>query len=71
MRKCIYCGNELTTGDTDLICTSCRTKRLQPNTYLYGWICPRCQKVHSPFSLTCDCPPPYIISTGTSTDLKQ
>ena len=25
-----------------------------------GWICPRCGKVHSPFSLVCDCPIPTI-----------
>ena len=39
--------------------------------YLFGWICPRCQKVHSPFSLICDCPPHYIVSTGSTTELKQ
>ena len=39
--------------------------------YLFGWICPRCQKVHSPFDLTCDCPPPYIVSTGSSTEINQ
>jgi len=25
---------------------------------MYGWICPRCGKVHSPFSTYCDCLPP-------------
>ena len=73
MYKCIYCGAGLTTGDADLMCTSCRMKRQLSGEipYLYGWICPRCQKIHSPFSLTCDCPPPYIVSTGSTTELKQ
>jgi len=29
---------------------------------LTGWICPRCAKVHSPFSLTCDCPAQTVSS---------
>jgi hypothetical protein len=28
-----------------------------------GWICPRCQKVHSWLSMTCDCDPNTITST--------
>lgn len=34
---------------------------------MYGWICPRCGAVHSPFDLRCDCPPPVRtwISSGT------
>ena len=24
-----------------------------------GWICPRCNKVHSPYSLLCDCKPDH------------
>ena len=28
-----------------------------------GWICPRCQKVHSWLDMTCDCEPKTIIST--------
>lgn len=31
------------------------------------WICPRCQKVHSDLSMTCDCPPPTY--TGSSTGI--
>ena len=34
---------------------------------LYGWICPRCGKVHSPYSTNCDCPPESKVWTGTST----
>ena len=28
-----------------------------------AWICPRCQKVHSWLSMTCDCEPKTITST--------
>jgi hypothetical protein len=28
-----------------------------------GWICPRCQKVHSWLSMSCDCEPNTITST--------
>jgi len=39
----------------------------QPIIQMYGWICPRCGAVHSPFELRCDCPPPVRtwISSGT------
>lgn len=30
-----------------------------------GWICPRCQKVHSWLSMTCDCPPNVITASTT------
>jgi hypothetical protein len=32
-----------------------------------GWICPRCQKVHSWLSMTCDCPPNTITRTSYDT----
>lgn len=32
-----------------------------------GWICPRCQKVHSWFDMTCDCPPNTITRTSYDT----
>lgn len=32
-----------------------------------GWLCPRCQKVHSPYSTTCDCKPQAITSGSTDT----
>lgn len=34
---------------------------------LNGWVCPRCGKVHSPFSTNCDCPPQVITFTGATT----
>jgi len=38
----------------------------QKQTPLYGWECPRCFKIHSPFSLTCDCPPRTFTSGGNT-----
>ena len=32
-----------------------------------GWACPRCGKIHSPYSVTCDCPPPTITTSGSTT----
>lgn len=26
---------------------------------MFGWTCPRCMKVHSPYSAQCDCPATY------------
>lgn len=42
-------------------------KRIAETVAMYGWICPRCGAVHSPFELRCDCPPPVRtwISSGT------
>ena len=36
-----------------------------------GWICPRCQKVHSWLSMTCDCPPNTITRTSYDTTGDQ
>jgi hypothetical protein len=30
---------------------------------LFGWECPRCHKIHSPFISSCDCVPPIINAT--------
>lgn len=30
----------------------------------YGWECPRCQKIHSPFVNSCDCEPPVTVVTS-------
>ncbi len=29
----------------------------EKTSYPFGWICPRCQTVHSPFVISCNCPP--------------
>jgi len=62
MSKCSNCGKELTTSDLPDICITCKNRQFEDkpkNTFgMYGWICPRCGTVHSPFSSRCDCPPP-------------
>lgn len=42
-------------------------KRIAETVAMYGWICPRCGAVHSPFELRCNCPPPVRTWTGTPT----
>lgn len=36
-----------------------------PPPSLIGWICPRCQTVHSPFIPQCGCQPPSINKATT------
>jgi hypothetical protein len=79
--RCLKCGMELGSGDTDNICISCKLKDLKINfekfykeddniiPTQYGWICPRCGKVHAPFVRECDCPPPCITTTGINTSI--
>ena len=42
-------------------------KRIAETVAMYGWICPRCGAVHSPFDLRCDCPPPVRTWISSST----
>ena len=44
-------------------------KKTEATPMLTGWICPRCGKVHSPFSMQCDCQPEIRVWTGTSTEI--
>jgi len=63
--KCCQCGTELTQDEmqsTACVCNNCRNGKYlmtpKPGTFgNYGWICPRCGKVHSPYSTVCDCSP--------------
>ena len=66
--KCLQCGKELTTGDgLDMICHNCKMKD-QQQPVLYGWVCPRCGTVHSPFVTQCGCPPPVRTWNSTTTE---
>lgn len=68
--KCLKCGSELTCNGTGLICTKCKGESQQiPE--MYGWICPRCGTVHSPFITQCGCPPPIRTWNGVSTEEKE
>ena len=39
--------------------------------YLFGWICPRCQNVHSWMVQSCDCPPNVITASTTELGTDQ
>jgi hypothetical protein len=62
--KCRYYADAPEKEDDDKIELGEPDKLNHPT--LYGWICPRCGVVHSPFVLQCGCPPPTITSTGTT-----
>lgn len=76
MSRCIFCRSELTTGDIDNICSSCRNTGLSrlfeppviQSSYYSPWICPRCGVVHAAWVSRCDCPPPS--TTRDSTQLN-
>ena len=57
IEQCSRCGKDLTTGvryyeDTFPICSDCMYK---PDTTMYGWMCPRCERVNAPWIPSCDC----------------
>lgn len=33
---------------------------------MFGWTCPRCMKVHSPYSAQCDCTAPSYTTTSST-----
>ncbi len=76
--KCVRCGNEfMPTTVHDVHCFTCRSYEQWPPIKQYeaapmpapsmGWVCPRCGIVHSPWTLTCECKPPVLTTTGTTT----
>ena len=77
--KCIFCGGELTTGDVDGICITCKIAGIdklfgfseKENLFYQGWICPRCGKVHAPWVSCCDCSPPTKTSTSYNTEVDN
>ncbi len=42
--------------------------KLPKSPLMYGWICPRCGTVHSPFVTRCDCPPPTKTCDSINTE---
>ena len=65
--NCIKCNKELTSTADDyqnMICSSCKfTPIVTSPVGMYGWICPRCGQVWSPFTSQCHCPPNTITSS--------
>src|SRR5262245_47612425 len=33
----------------------------------FGWECPRCHTIHSPFKMSCDCAPPVVSKSSGET----
>lgn len=69
---CSKCGHQLSSSADDFmngLCSLCKAESVKVQPLFYGWICPRCGVVHSPFSTQCNCPPPVNVSTGASTDI--
>ena len=78
--KCIKCGKELTSSGDDYLnitCSVCKLKELTKTIIpaspvgMYGWICPRCGQVWSPFTSQCHCPPNTITSSTTENPKQQ
>ena len=67
--NCEKCGKEMVTTTIDGLCMECWAESYREKTppAMYGWICPRCGAVHSPFDLRCDCPPPVRTWISSST----
>lgn len=62
MAKCVRCGNELTTADTDnMLCSECIRKSFNHTAEQFihyvpcqqGWVCPKCGRVYSPSTAMC------------------
>lgn len=39
-----------------------------PSSAMYGWICIRCGKSYSPYTSSCNCPPPTITRSSTKSN---
>lgn len=69
INTCPLCGTiteNNNSADTHYVCFGkCITKDSLSSNAIYGWLCPRCQKVHSPSIANCDCKPQTITSSGT------
>lgn len=68
--NCKKCGKVITITTIEGLCMECwpESYREKNPPTMYGWVCPRCGAVNSPFSLKCDCPPPIRTWTGASSD---
>lgn len=68
--KCNKCKGLLYTDDlqftNDYMC-NCNK---QYYSTAVGWICPRCGKAHSPYSIMCDCFPYEKFSSGITFPLE-
>lgn len=67
--NCEKCGKEMTTTTIDGLCMECWSEGYREKNHpaMFGWVCPRCGAVHSPFDMRCDCPPPTRTWTSSGT----
>jgi uncharacterized OB-fold protein len=52
--RCVKCGQELTTGDGLGLCNACKNETELKTPKQFGWICPRCGRVYTPWRPKCD-----------------
>lgn len=71
MSRCIFCGLvELSSGDVDGFCSSCRYNAFISNneqSVPLGWKCVRCGVIHAPWVDRCNCKPNFNITTTNKT----
>jgi hypothetical protein len=73
MNRCLQCGVELGTADTDGLCAVCRHKPSPPlpcSAPPVGWQCARCGTIHAPWVDRCNCPPPFRVTYGSGTEAE-
>lgn len=65
VKKCPYQDTTGCVSTADYyICGMLAKTLTQPaSAILTGWQCPRCLQIHSPFKLSCDCPPRVTAQT--------
>jgi len=56
---CVKCGKKLGVVyyvvDDQQMCQECYYKLYSPSNLLFGWVCPRCGRVNSPYVTQCLC----------------
>ena len=67
---CMRCGEHLTTGDADGLCSGCRANTANEGgaSAVCGWECPRCGKVNAPWMPWCDCHAPVETTLSNSSE---
>jgi len=45
--KCIKCGRDINSSDTNKVCAICMNSNSLAENVIYGWICPKCGRVYS------------------------
>ena len=62
---CVDCGGVKYGPLRSSIDYYCKCSIKHPTqSYLQGWECPRCHKIHSPYTTECWCPPTIRVSTA-------